>query len=370
MDTALATAEWQAFTAQYWGVEPVRLEYAPRGPGGPRLQSVFYADHKGRLLLPPYQPHAPLAFRPTPTEAPYRIQRQWLETARLLVQDMLRRGIRGEVTFPPALVDPRPWLWSQFRVAPRFTNFIDFPFELGMADRALRQHVERAARAGFVCRRTDRLDEAAACLAGSEGRQKFCYGITLAGLELAARLLGRDRLRAYVGYAPDGQPATARVILHQPGGRACDWMAGSRDQYLPSGVVPLVLAHVLEDLQQAGAAGYNSCGANIEGVAYAKTMWGGRLMPQYSILAYDFRPLKHLAGDMLRFWRRRTALLRQPATNGHATAAAPGRPAAPAPDGSSGGRPPARGFNGSSPAEALTTSGCIGNHEDHRSARP
>jgi hypothetical protein len=311
MDTALATAEWQAFTAEYWGVAPARLEYAPRGPGGPGLQAVFYADRKGRLLLPPYQPHVPLGFRPTPTGAAYRIQRQWLETARLLVEDMLRRGIRGEVTFSPAVADPRPWLWSQFRVSPRFTNFIDFPFDLGMVDRAVRQHVQRAARAGFVCRRSDRLDEAMACLAGSEGRQGFSYGMTLAGLELAERLLGREQFRVYVGYAPDGQPATARVVLHRPGGRACDWMAGTIERYLPSGAIPLLLAHVLEDLQQAGAAGYNSCGADVESVAYAKTMWGGRLMTQYSILAYDFRPMKHLAGDMLRFWRRRRAAVRR-----------------------------------------------------------
>jgi hypothetical protein len=308
MDTALATAEWQTFTAEYWGVEPVRLEYAPRGPNGPVLRAVFYADRKGRLMLPPYQPHLPLGFQPTPTEAPYRRERQWLETARLLVEDMLDRGIRGELTFSPAVADPRPWLWSHFRVAPRFTNFIDFPFAIGEADRVVRQHANRADRTGFRCRRTDRLEDAMQCLVGSEGRNGFAYGMTLGGLGLAQRLLGAEKLRVYVGYAPDGRPASARVVLHQPGSRACDWMAGTTDRHLQAGVTQLLIAHMLDDLQQCGAAGYNSCGTDLQNVACAKAMWGGRLMTQYSILAYDFRPVKHLAGDMLRFRRGRAAL--------------------------------------------------------------
>ena len=67
MDTALATPEWQTFTQRCWRVEPVRFEYAPRGPGGPALRAIAYSDRKGRLLLPPYQPHLPLEFTPTPT---------------------------------------------------------------------------------------------------------------------------------------------------------------------------------------------------------------------------------------------------------------------------------------------------------------
>jgi hypothetical protein len=310
MDTALATNEWQTFTERYWEVEPLRFDYAPRGPGGPTLRAIGYADRKGRLLLPPYQPHLPLEFKPTPTDAPYRLQRQWLETSRCLVDDMLARGIRGELTFSPAVADPRPWQWSWFRVLPRFTNFIDFPFTLDQADRVMRQQANKAARAGFVCRKTDHIEDALACLSGSESRRGFRYGMTLQGLEMAHRLLGPECLRVYVAYAAGGEPATARVVLHRPGGRACDWLAGTMDKHLHGGATQLLMAFMFDDLQQAGAAGYNSCGADVEPVAYAKSMWGGRLMTQFSVLAYDYRPMKNLLGNARRYLRRQREVRR------------------------------------------------------------
>lgn len=310
MDSALATPEWQAFTQRYWQVEPVRLSYAPKGPAGPVLEVIAYADRKGRLVLPRYQPHLPLEFRPTESGAVYRAERQWLQVARLLVDDMLARGICGELTFAPTLTDVRPWAWSFFRVAPRFTNFIDFPFTLSQADRVVRQQANKALRAGFVCTRTDDLDDAMACLTGSETRKGFAYGVTVRGLEMARQLLGPEALRVYLCRAPGGDPATARIVLHRQCGRACDWMAGTVDRHVPSGATQLLMSYMLEDLQQAGASGYNSCGADIESVALAKSVWGGRLVTQYSIQAYDFRPMKHLLGNMVRFLWRRAAVRR------------------------------------------------------------
>lgn len=308
MDTALATAEWQAFTQAYWQVEPLRFEYTPRGSGGPRLEVLCYSDRRGRIVLPPYQPHLPLEFQPTPTDAVYRRQRQWLETARLLVDDMIARGIRGDVTFSPVVTDPRPWVWSHFRVLPRFTTFLDFPFSLNQADRVVRQQAAKASRAGFVCQRTDQLDDVCCCLRASENRQGFAYGVTLQGLEMARRLLGPDVFRTYLCRAPGGDPATARVVLHRPGGRGCDWLAGTVDKHLRSGATQLLMTYLLDDLHQAGALGYNSCGDDLESVCYAKTMWGGRLMTQYSIQAFDLAAWKTLLGTMQRHLKRRAAV--------------------------------------------------------------
>jgi len=325
MDTTLATPEWQAYTQQFWGVDPVRLDYTPRGENGPALRSVFYADRRGRLLLPPYQPHLPLQFTPTPTEAGYRVERQWIETARLLVDEMLVRGIRGGLTFPPSLTDPRPWKWGFFRVTPNFTNLIDFPFTWDHADRVVRQQANKALRAGFVCRRTDNLNDALSCLEGSQGRKGFAYGMTLAGLELAWRLVGREVVRVYVCHSPSGDPATARIVLHRPGGRALDWMAGTKDEHLKSGATQLLLSHALSDLHQAGATGYNSCGADVEAVAQTKLLWGGTLATQYNIQAYDWRSHKWLLGGWLRFMKHRAAVRRRrraaPATPAEAPAA-------------------------------------------------
>jgi hypothetical protein len=308
MDTALATPEWQAFTRQFWRVDPVQLDFAPRGPNGPALRGVFYADSRGRLQLPPYQPCLPLQFTPTPGAASYRAERQWVETARLLVDEMLVRGTRGELTFPPGLTDPRPWKWAHFRVTPRFTNLIDLPFSWDGADRVARQQAHKAERAGFVCGPADDLSKALACLGGSQRRRGFAYGMTLEGLELAMRLLGREALRVYACHSPSGEPATARVMLHRPGGRALDWMAGTRDEHLKSGATQLLLAHALEDLHRAGATGYDSCGADLEGVACAKLVWGGRLVTQYSVQAYDWPSTRRLLGASLRFLRHRAAV--------------------------------------------------------------
>ena len=325
MDTALATPEWQQFTEQYWQVEPIRFEYAPKGSHGPSLRALAYTDRKGRLVLPPYQPHLPLEFTPTKTNASYRVQRQWLEIVRLLVDDMMAHGIRDEITFAPVVSDPRPWAWSHFRVLPRFTNFIDFPFTMDQADRVARQQANKAHRAGFVCTQTDNFEDALACLAGSQRRKGFDYGLTREGMAMAHEVLGSEAFRVYVCYSANGEPATARIVLHRASGRACDWLAGTCAKYLRSGATQLLISHMMADLQQVGALGYNSCGADLEPVAYAKTTWGGRLMPQYSIQGYAFRPMRHLLGNMVRFWKKRSTLLRDKRTAGRFQPAPCGR---------------------------------------------
>ncbi|MBN1851699.1 MAG: hypothetical protein JW829_03215 [Pirellulales bacterium] len=308
MDSTLATPEWQTFTEHYWPVKAVPFEYAPRGPNGPMLRVVCYLNRKGRLVLPPYQPHLPLEFKPTPTDAPYRLQRQWLEIARLFVDDMISYGIRGEMTFSPVVTDPRPWLWSWFRVSPRFTDFINFPFAIDDTDYRVQQLANKAQQAGFVCRIVSHLPDVMVCLRGSEQRRGLTHAMTLQGLEMARELLGPEAFRAYVCYAPGGEPATGRIVLHRPGGRACDWLAGTVEKHLHSGATQLLIWHMFNDLQEATAIGYNSCGADRKTVAHAKTMWGGRLMTQYNVRAYDFPCMKHQLGNMLQYLKRQAAV--------------------------------------------------------------
>ena len=308
MNSVLGTKPWQTFTQRYWQVEPIELRYAPRGDDGPTLTAVSYRDAKGRLVLPPYQPHTPIQFVSSGDPAPYRIARQWLEAAQMFVDDMIARGIHGEVTLSPDIIDPRPWLWSWFRVTPRFTYFIDFPFDVSQADRCVRQNAKKAAREGFVCRQTDRLDDAIKCLNGSEKRKSFNYGMTLEGLEMGISLLGPDAFRVYVCYAADGEPAAARVLLHRAGGPACDWIAGTTDKYLHSGATQQLIAHSIEDAERSGATSYNFCGADMESLSQFKLRWGCRLATQYSLFAYEFRPMKHLLGNMVRYLKRQRAV--------------------------------------------------------------
>ncbi len=199
-------------------------------------------------------------------------------------------------------------MWSWFRVSPRFTNYIDFPFAIRQADRTVRQQVNKAVRAGYTCRRSENLNDALRCLSESEHRKGFAYGVTLSTLQMADAILGPESFRAYVCYASNGEPAAARVVLHRPCGRACDWLAGTVAAHLHSGATQQLISFMLEDLQQAGASGYNSCGANLESIAVAKTVWGGRLVTQFSIQAYDYAAMKRCLGNMVRFTKRRAAV--------------------------------------------------------------
>jgi len=314
MNSALGTKAWQTFTQRYWNVEPIELHYAPRGDDGPSLDVVSYLDRKGRLVLPPYQPHVPIHFKLSGDPTPYRVGRQWLEAAQLMVDDMTARGIHGEVTLSPEIVDPRPWLWSWYRVTPRFTYIVDFPFDLSGVDRSVRQHANKAIRRGYTCRQTENLNDAIHCLNGSEHRKGFNYGITLDGLEMAIALLGRDAFRVYVCYSPDGEPAAAKIILHREGGPACDWVAGTTDKHLHSGATHQLVAFAIEDAERSGATCYNFCGADMASLTQFKLGWAGRLVTQYSIFAYEFRPMKHLLGNMVRYLKRQRAVRKNLAT--------------------------------------------------------
>jgi hypothetical protein len=83
------------------------------------------------------------------------------------------------------------------------------------------------------------------------------------------------------------------------------------------------MSYMLDDLQQAGAGGYDSCGAGDETVALAKTAWGGRLMTEYSIEGYNLRSIKHRLGDMLRYLKRQKSVRGHRRAGGHADAPLP-----------------------------------------------
>jgi hypothetical protein len=118
-------------------------------------------------------------------------------------------------------------------------------------------------------------------------------------------MMGEDALRAYVCYAPNGEPASMRVALHHPRTRAIDWAAGVNTTYLHSGANQLLIGHMLHDLQQAGATGLDFGGAMVPGVGAMKATWGARLVPYYRVEGGRFRAVVRHAREYLRF--RRTA---------------------------------------------------------------
>jgi hypothetical protein len=109
-----------------------------------------------------------------------------------------------------------------------------------------------------------------------------------------------------VCYAPDGEPASARVVLSTPGNRALVWLAGTNG-HLQSGATEFLMHYVIEDLQNTDSPGLDFVGANLPGVAEAKSKWGARLLPFYTIEAFGMR---ELARVWYGSWRAKLVRLR------------------------------------------------------------
>lgn len=293
------------FNRRKWGVEPCRVRFG-EVDGAPAVEALYYLNRAGRIWKPPTtSTYLPVAFLPTATQSRARLDRQWLAVATLLAEDMRERGLANVIPLPPEVGDARPWQWAGFRVEVRYTFYTDLPYDDSLLDPSVRRQIAKCERSGFRWERARDLRDVYTCLAESETRQGFSYRLDLDDLELAQDLLGPDALRAYVCFAPDGEPASARVTLHQPGARALEWVNGNRAAYLNSGSAQFLLRHVLDDLAAAGATGFDFIGATLPTVAASKATWGASLAPFYAVDGGRLRALARFAREYARFrgWR-------------------------------------------------------------------
>lgn len=304
----LALEGWVEFSRLKTGLRPARLAFGGVSDGQPGLEALLYVDRRGRVVLPKFNAYVPLEFRPTTTHRLGKAYRRWFELGGALAEEMRLRGIRSAINLPPEVADARPWQWQGFRASVRYTFHLDFPLKLEGIDHAPRKKKNQAEAAGYSCCRTRELAAVIECLRDTEERQGFSLGLRLEDLLLAAELVGEESFRTYVCYAPDGTPASSRIVLHHPGWRAVDWIAGARRNHLQSGVTQLTIWTALRDLQDAGASGFDFAGADIPGVAASKMTWGGRLAPYYRIESYGVRMLALWFAEAMRFVQARRAL--------------------------------------------------------------
>lgn len=298
--TVLALDGWLEFNHRKWGLSPVRFSLSENAGRRPAVKLVAYTDSKGRIKMPNLNPYVPMTFLSTATESIPRLERQWLSVSDLAVDEFRERGVVNAISFPPSVVDVRPWQWSNFQVKVRYSFYINFPYDGDAAGRSVRKQIRKAAKLNYTCERTSQMRDVIQCLEDTEERQGFTYRLGIEDLERCERLLGPDVFRAYVCYAPNGDAASARVILSYPGASAVDWIAGTKGDYLNSGCTQLLISFALEDLEFAGACGFDYAGANIPSVAAAKAEWGGQLVPYYTIRQPNLRGLAHY---MIDFWR-------------------------------------------------------------------
>ncbi len=301
VQSPLSLDGWLEFNRIKWGVQPFRFKYSPLGSQLPVVETTFYLDNHGKILTPRLNPYLPLTFEPTTAKGSYKLYRQWLQVAEPLVGEMHKRGLRNSIVFSPEIIDMRPWQWAGFCVGILYTFQIDFPFNLQLIEHAPRKKIKQAQKNGYTCHIASNLADVLACLQETEERQGFKHRLTVADLKNARELLGNESFRAYICYAPNGQPASARIILHSLGSRAVDWVAGTSKDYLQSGATQLLISYALEDLQAAGATGFDFAGASIPNIAAAKMTWGGRLLPHYTVEAYNIRSLAIRLQNWLKF---------------------------------------------------------------------
>jgi GNAT acetyltransferase-like protein len=298
---------WLEFNRARWRVRPYRFRYSPSDSNASALESVLYLNARGRIVLPKLNPYLPVAFQPTPTRSPIRLCRQWLEIAQTLVDEMGERQLGATVTLPPEVTDIRPWIWAGFQVGVHYTYYNDLPIDAKRVDPAVRKKCQQARSLGYTCERSSQLTHVLACLRETEKHQRFSYGLTERDLKRLTRWLGEDCFRMYLCYSPEGRPASARLVLYCPGGRAMDWVCGTAAQHIRSGATQLLIWSVLEDLHSAGARGFDFGGANIRNVAAAKMIWGGQLVPFYSLQAeYNLRTLAKWLYGWVRYHRTGT----------------------------------------------------------------
>jgi len=261
------------------------------------LAGLLWADRRGLISQPPTIPYTPLF----PTRSgPASSDRAWIERATAVAEQMSTFGTGGTIAFPPELVDVRPWQWNGFLANVAYTSRISLPHDLSLVDRSVRKQIAKAERAGYIVAPARSIDDVFHCLAGTEQKQRFQYGITGHDLKIATGHLGPENLRLYVCYSATGEPASARAVLCTPGTWAIDWLAGTSAEHRSSGATQFLINHVLEDLSALQAIGFDYGGANLQSIAAAKTAWGGRLTPFYRIRRQDLRYVAKLTASWLR----------------------------------------------------------------------
>jgi hypothetical protein len=213
---------------------------------------------------------------------------------------MVFYGMRGSIAFPPELSDVRPWQWVGLLASVAYTSRISLPYDLLIADRSVRKQIAKAERTGYTAEAARSIDDVVHCLAGTEQKQGFQYGITGNDLKIVAEHLGQEHLRLYVSYSATGEPASTRAVLSAPGTWAIDWLAGTSSEHRSSGATQYLINHVLADLAAAGSIGFDFGGANMRNIAAAKMLWGGQLVPFYRIRRQDLRYAARVAVNWLR----------------------------------------------------------------------
>lgn len=273
------TPEWVKYESELWRLRP-HLIQVKRGETV-LWTSLQYLTPKGRLRSPWGSLYAPVLFRRDLLTG-RRSGREWLAAAGLAAARMRQLGLDNALNLPPHIYDGRPWAWAGFVMGDRYTYCVDFPWSTSLATPAVGKQVRKAERAGYECAVVTDVDGVWECIGATERRSGFSYRLDRLGLARAIEALGPS-LILYLCHDANGDPASTRVVQFVPGGRAIDWLAGTRDDHRTSGATQLLFSYVFQDLAARGACGIDLGGANGQRIAAAKSDLGGALVASRTV---------------------------------------------------------------------------------------
>ncbi|WP_165921150.1 GNAT family N-acetyltransferase [Paenibacillus albiflavus] len=294
---------WIKFNEIKWKLTHKKVNINGHEIEHPSLHSILFLNNNNRIVRPPMNPYLPLWFKTTPTNSKVRQQAQWLSACKALINEFHIHDFKNTIFLPPMVTDIRPWQWAGLRASVRYTYVIDFPYHLGQAESEVRRKINKAQKNGYLCERTTNMQHVYECLVSTELRQGFKHHLTLDDLILAQELVGEEHLRAYVAYAPNGEPVSAEVILHSPYNYGYGWVCGNKKEHLKNGTNQYLMYYAMEDLNVNGSMGLDLCGANMPNVSQNKMGWGVDIKPYYTIDNYSIKTVTKWSRDWFRYSR-------------------------------------------------------------------
>lgn len=275
---------WLKFNEEMWGYKAERVMYTLPGKELPALEAVLYVTKSGKVTQPPLNAYLPLQFYSTPTEKNCQLYTQWMSVAKLLAEDVKKRGITGNISFPPGFVDARWFQWLGFDTTFRYTFVTQLPYEEENLDTSVRKNIRKAQKNDYSIENSDHWDQILFCLQKTADYKDFDTLLTSQILARCSELLGKDTLLAHIAKANDGTPVSAQVKLAMPDGICADLWAGTDRKHINNGVNQLLYYESLKDVIATRTKFFNYCGANMESVARAKAAWGFPLVPYITLV--------------------------------------------------------------------------------------
>lgn len=281
--SALFLDGWIKFNEEKWGYKAERVLFQLPGKELPKLEGVFYLDKRGHVVMPPRNPYLPLQFTPTQTEQPYRLYAQWLGVSELLAEDLIKRGYKGTIAFPPGFIDGRAFQWRGIDLSIRYTFVTRLPIDLTLVDKRAKNRARLAIQAGYSVALSREWEKLQICLEKTEEVKGFSHMTSIQDFVRLHKLLGESIFRCYLCTDAQGRPASGRVWLFLENGISIAWSAGTSRDHIKNGVNQLTFLKCIEDIAESGGTFLDLCGANIKEVANAKAAWSAPLIPYITL---------------------------------------------------------------------------------------